>query len=345
MFGNFRSGRGTRRSKNIRSADQTGRSSRSAAGRSRLPVFELLEQRAMLTTTYTPLPATGDGLAGSLRADIALANADTGSQPDIIQLSAGTYDLTSATGQLSIASSNHTLIIEGAGISATTIDQQVADRVFNIAAGATVVFEDLEITGGTAETDAADGTTSAAGGGILNAGTLTLNSVEIDHNTALESTVGEAAYGGGIYSSGALTVEGGSVISNNNADAAIGPGGGTGGYAYGGGIFSQTDDPVTINDTTISSNLAMAGAGANGVAAAGGTGGTGYGGGVVIDNTATASDVMSDDTISANTAEGGNGGTGATGSMAESLVSHRAAEFILPLVPRRSAARRSPATS
>ena len=101
----------------------------------------------MLTTTYTPLPGTTDGASGSLRADIALANADTGSQPDIIQLAAGDYDLTSASGQLAITNTTHTLIIEGAGIGSTTIDQHFADRVFNVAAGATVLFENLEITG------------------------------------------------------------------------------------------------------------------------------------------------------------------------------------------------------
>ena len=45
------------------------------------------------------------------------------------------------------------LIIQGNGSSgpdATIIDQMFADRVFQVAEGVTVTFEDLEITGGTA---------------------------------------------------------------------------------------------------------------------------------------------------------------------------------------------------
>ena len=124
----------------------------------------------MLSTVYTPAPGTTDGNTGSLRADLALANADTGTQPDIIQLSAGTYDLTSGSGELSITNTTHPIIIDGAGMGQTTIDQQFADRVFNIAAGATVIFENLEITGGVADTDTSGGITEADGGGILNLG-------------------------------------------------------------------------------------------------------------------------------------------------------------------------------
>jgi hypothetical protein len=313
MFSNFEGKRTTKRSKKDRSAEPSGRRGRPTAGRNRVSVFELLEQRAMLTTTYTPLPATADGAGGSLRADIALSNADVGSQPDVIQLSAGTYNLTSASGQLSIGSSNHTLIIEGAGIGATTIDQQVVDRVFKIAPGATVIFENLEITGGTAETDSAGGTSQADGGGILNAGTLTLTGVEVDHSMALATTAGESASGGGIYSTGTLTVQGGSMIDHDRVDAATGPAAGTGGYAYGGGIFTDTDDKVQINDTTISNDAAVAGGGAAGTGAAGGVGGTGYGGGVYIGNTGTDSVVLNDDTIMANSADGGDGGTGDVG--------------------------------
>ena len=97
MFGNF-GGRAAKRLKNAGDQQRVGHSSRQPVGRSRRPVFELLEQRAMLTTIYSPLPSTADGATGSLRADIALADADTGSQPDIIQLSAGTYNLTSGSG-------------------------------------------------------------------------------------------------------------------------------------------------------------------------------------------------------------------------------------------------------
>ena len=176
-----------------------------------------------------------------------------------------------------------------------------------------MIFENLEIAGGTAETDSLGGTTNAEGGGILSAGTLTLDDVLVFNNIAEATVAGEAAYGGGIYSTGTLTVQGGSVIEENNAIAATSPILGTGGYAYGGGIYSDTDNSVAINDATISDNSALAGAGAAGVGGDGGVGGTGYGGGVYINNTATASDVLNDDTITGNAADGGDGGTGDTG--------------------------------
>ncbi|HTU25196.1 MAG TPA: Ig-like domain repeat protein [Pirellulales bacterium] len=306
MFGNFRGGRSLGRAKSNRNGKPLGTGG--SLARNRRPVFEMLEQRAMLTTVYSPLPATTDGSTGSLRADLALANADAGSQPDIIQLSAGTYNLTSGSGELDITNTTHTIIIDGAGMGQTTIDQHVADRVFNIAAGATVIFENLEITGGDADTDTTGGTTAADGGGILNQGTVTLTSVEVDHNAAEETTAGETGAGGGIYSSGALTINGGSVISDNNAVGATGAAGGTGGYAYGGGIYANTPSAVTITGSTIGGNDALAGSGGNGTSTAGGTAGIAYGGGIYI---SSASGMLSNDTIDGNMASGGDGGTGA----------------------------------
>ena len=101
--------------------------------------------------TYTPTDANDDGTAGTLRAAIATANADPGVQADTIQLSSGTYMLT--LGQLEITNTAHSLIIDGQGSTgpnATIIDQLSLDRVLQVAAGASVTFENVEITGGTA---------------------------------------------------------------------------------------------------------------------------------------------------------------------------------------------------
>ena len=137
--------------------------------------------------------------------------------------------------------------------------------------------------------------------------------MEVDHNSAQETTAGENSAGGGIYSTGELTINGGSVISDNNADGATGAAGAAGGYARGGGIYANTADAVTISDTTTDGNDALAGAGGAGTSTAGGTAGIAYGGGLDLTNSGTTNFLLSDDTIAGNTASGGNGGAGAAG--------------------------------
>ncbi len=129
--------------------------------------------RALLTgNTYFPLPTTADSLSpasGNLRAAIAAANVDTGSSTDTIDLASGTYTLTQ--GELEISGTAHALIIHGQGSTgpnATIIDQLSLARVFQVDAGVTVKFEDIEITGGTAEpTNTSE---LVEGGGILSSG-------------------------------------------------------------------------------------------------------------------------------------------------------------------------------
>ena len=121
----------------LRSRCRRHAANRLPAGRSRIPVFELLELRSMLSgNTYSPTDVNDDGSAGTLHAAIASANADPGVQADTIQLSSGTYMLT--LGELEITSTAHALVINGQGSSgpnATIIDQLSLDRVFQIAGG------------------------------------------------------------------------------------------------------------------------------------------------------------------------------------------------------------------
>ncbi|HEX4143167.1 MAG TPA: hypothetical protein VHY91_06425, partial [Pirellulales bacterium] len=58
--------------------------------------------------TYSPTDTNDDGTAGALRAAIATANVDAGSQADTIQLSSGTYMLT--FGELDITNTAHSLV-------------------------------------------------------------------------------------------------------------------------------------------------------------------------------------------------------------------------------------------
>ena len=97
------------------------------------------------------------------------------------------------------------------------------DRVFQIAAGASVTFENVEITGGIADDDdTGSSAVEADGGGILSDGSLTLDNVVVTGNKALATVAGENAQGGGVYATGSLTVLGGSLIEGNSAVVAAG---------------------------------------------------------------------------------------------------------------------------
>ena len=127
------------------------------------------------------------------------------------------------------------------------------------------------------------------GGGILNAGTLTLTDSTVTGNAA-------TAAGGGIanLSDGSLAITG-STINDNQAQ-------------FGGGIYSSSSGGVRITTSSLENNKAV---GANGQSAssAGGAGGGGAGlGGAVM--LKSGSLILADSTLSGDTATGGSGGTG-----------------------------------
>ncbi|HEX4145358.1 MAG TPA: fibronectin type III domain-containing protein [Pirellulales bacterium] len=277
--------------------------------------------RQMLSgNTYSPSASVADSSSTSdnnLRTAITQANADTGTVADTINLSAGTYTL--SLGQLDITNTDHALIIQGQGSSgpnATIIDQTALDRVFEVS-GARVIFKNVEITGGTAETDDTGSTsTQAEGGGLLDEGDVTLDNVAVIGNKAVgQGTAGQNAVGGGVFSSGVLDIGDGSVIENNSAIAAAGvlanpTNGAFLSMAEGGGVFSNTESSLEISDTTIEGNIAQAGAGSESA-----PGGSTFGGGVYIFNaTGAATSQLTDDTISGNQAIAGAGGAGGPGS-------------------------------
>lgn len=131
------------------------------------------------------------------------------------------------------------------------------DRVLTIAEGATVTLTDTMVLSGAVET------TPRQGGGIYNAGSLTLVDSIVAANSALQGggiyNTGElvlidsvvarnsAREGGGIYNEGAMTITD-SVIEQNSVrrDAALDYGG------YGGGIVNR--GLATIVDTHITAN-------------------------------------------------------------------------------------------
>ena len=230
-------------------------------------------------TVNTTVDEPGAGANCSLREAVQSANnnanfggcALSGTQPFTINLGAGTFQLTiaganedvNATGDLDIRASG--TIIAGAGAASTTIQQTTADRVIDInptvAASFSAGISNLRIMGGNTNSP-------FGGGGILagdsnGAGTVTLNGVTVDGNTA------SAGAGGGINlaSRGNLVITN-STIANNTASST--------GSGQGGGIYflAQGPEQLTITNSAISGNRAAYTADAGGGLHASATGGT-----------------------------------------------------------------------
>ncbi|MFN7953466.1 MAG: CSLREA domain-containing protein [bacterium] len=242
---------------------------------------------------------------------------------DVIALPAGTYALTLAGGGDDVGDLDvlEDVSLVGAGAATTSIDASaIGDRVLDVAAGVTASASDLTIRGGHVTGAVGE---LVAGGGIRNAGALTLTRVTVAANEAraarnsLFSPTGTHAEGGGIASSGSLTL----VASEVTDNLALGGAGGVdclslscfvvgAAEGRGGGIFAS--GPVEVTDTTVAGNQARGGAGIDGnpggipgyifVSA----GGNGVGGGV----RALGTLAVARSTFSANAALGGRGGNG-----------------------------------
>ncbi|MFZ0826557.1 MAG: fibronectin type III domain-containing protein [Verrucomicrobiia bacterium] len=183
-----------------------------------------------------------DGAPGSLRACIAAAQ----SGADTINFQAPAYGNQTITipltNELDITTN---LTITGLGAGVLTISGQNHSRVFNIAAGATVAISQLTISNGLASGN------PGQGGGILNAGNLTLQNCIVTGNSAVGLPGGDGD-GGGIYSSGPLMLQN-CTISGNSAN------GGSGGNGIGGGIYSAIK--LSLVNCLVSSNNAANGNG------------------------------------------------------------------------------------
>jgi hypothetical protein len=170
-----------------------------------------------------------DSGAGSLRQTIANAAAGDTIVFDP-SLQGATITLTSA--QISI---NKNLTLIGLGAGNLTISGNHKYRVFNIGSARVVNISGLTIAAGTVKND--------RGGGIYNAGKLTLANSIVTGNQITGTLQRLLSWGGsGIYNAGTLTVTQ-TTISNNN-DISISAGGG--------GLFN--DGSVRLEDSTISGN-------------------------------------------------------------------------------------------
>ncbi|NAT33692.1 glycosyl hydrolase, partial [Pseudomonas syringae pv. actinidiae] len=249
-------------------------------------------QWGLATFTVTSTSNTG---TGSLRE--ALTNAQNG---DIVTFSTG---MTVALQSQIVVSKNITIDgdLNNDGVADVTLDGQNRTSVIRVNSGVTATLDGVIITRGVASTaGASSGATIAAsdalGGGINNAGNLTLRNVTVTANSA-------AGGGGG----------GGSGFDAN---------GGRGGSAVGGIYNASTGTLAIIGTSTISSNI---GAGGGGGGTIGGNGGRGIG---AIWNKGTVNITSSNNSAMTGNVGGsgaggqGNGGTGSANGTSPTAVNN-----------------------
>jgi hypothetical protein len=259
------------------------------------PLLAFAAPAAAQTFTVTNLGNGGVPGDGSLRGEVAAANAAKG--PDTVTFAPG------LTGTITFGGTGIVIEdpvdVEGPGPAQVTIQQTVAHRVFEVEAigGAAVKIAGLHLADGIAP---AGGAHPGKGGDIFNAGaTLTLEDDLI--------TGGEAENGGGVYSFEAPLTLRSSTVSDNSAidEGGVSAGGGgswsivastiSGNEAaefdggLGGGGFGAAEG--LIEASTISGNTAGEGTGGASLSAA-------FGGFIQVRNS----------TISGNTAGKGPGG-------------------------------------
>jgi len=262
-----------------------------------------------VNTTNAASPM-GDGLCslveainyanGSAEPDCARGTA-SGTTTINIQASATKYSIPSV-----LAITRNT-IINGAGAASTIIDGGGATQLFSIAAGAHATISGVTISGGNPGDSQAGCTGSGStrscpaengldGGGIANAGTLTLTSSVVTGNATAAgalplspaipcqpdcprtpgSTAGSGGNGGGIYNApdATLTIANSSISANatgaggsgtdgfsgSGTLAGTGEDGGSGGFGgSGGGIFNDSGATLTIANTVLAGNATGAG--------------------------------------------------------------------------------------
>jgi hypothetical protein len=287
-------------------------------------VLEQLEDRTV------PSKFTASTVS-QLIADINAANQSGGSNT-IVLASNTTFDLTAVNNTtngangLPLIAAKDNLTITGQGGDILQRDPAApAFRLFDVASHAALTLTNLNLQNGLAFGLGS----SAEGGAIYNQGSLILNGVTVQNNTAQgsdgtgakgQSANGQDAAGGGIWSRGNLTLANGTVIQSNQA---VGGGGAwystaAGGNAFGGGLCIA-GGTANLTGATVNNNSAKGGAGGYELETIGtytiaypaGPGGSGFGGALYVDGAAAVT--LCSDTLESNTAAGGIGGTDGLG--------------------------------
>jgi hypothetical protein len=277
--------------------------------------LEQLEDRA-LPSAYTAATVS------DLIADFVATNHHGGA--NTITLAANTaFVLTAvdntrdgATGLPVIKAGNDlTLVGNGDTIERSTASGIPDFRLLAVDGGGSLTAANLTLQNGLAFGAGA----AAEGGAIYNQGTLVLDGLTVQANTAQgkigKATTksgstggpGEDAAGGGIWSGGTLTLQNGTTVQNNEAlggrgGQSMNGQGGPGGNGFGGGVY-VAGGTVNLTSAVLSNNTALGGGGGS-TDCCPGAGGDGQGGGLYV---AGGTVSLRTDMVTSNTAQEGFG--------------------------------------
>ncbi len=206
--------------------------------------------------------ASGSGICSLRDALAAASNDDAGNITfdTTVFATAQTISLTTG-GTLDIGNN---MSIVGPGANLLSIDGGNAVEVFNIASGSTVAISGVTITNGS----------SSDGGGIYNAGTLTVTNSAFTSNSssyaggAIENggtlTVANSTFSGNSssYAGGAIDSDHGTTLTVANSTFSANTTANSGGY--GGGIYADDGSALTVVNSTFNGNTATNGGGVYG---------------------------------------------------------------------------------
>ncbi|MFL6878775.1 Ig-like domain-containing protein [Pseudomonas marginalis] len=277
--------------------------------------------------TWTATNNLNSGV-GSLRA--ALASAQNG---DIV-----TFNTSMTIGLTSVLVVDKNVTIDGDlnndNVADVTLDGQYRTQIINVTAGTTATLDGLVITRGMVAGNGGNGGDDALvskGGGIYNAGTLTLRNVTVTANAASGGGGGGGVTpqyaGGGGGGGGAITGgtggRGGDTLNSTGSNGTAGQGGAGGGFFnIGGRGGSTTGGAGGAAYPGYSTGSAGGTATSGGLSIGGGGGGDGYdnfggdGGGAVggiYNDTGATLRIIGNSAISNNVGAGGGGGGGGAG--------------------------------
>lgn len=234
-----------------------------------------------------------------------LADSGPGTLRDCLTNSVDGAVITFATnGLITLASElsvTNSVTIRGPGAPNLSISGGNIYRVLNVSAGKSVTISGLTIRDGAA----------AGGGGITNAGILTLNSCVLVSNAADLTFGGNIIFsgpGGGIYNVGTLSLNACTLYNNRAGNAAAAfPGNGPPGND--GGALYNLGNATLVQCTVYNNSAGRGGDGGFNIPTGGNGGSGGNGGGIVNAGTGTLQLIAS--TVAMNkSGAGGNGGSG-----------------------------------
>ena len=218
-----------------------------------------VEVPTVYTVDLTSASGAGTGNDGDLVYVVGLANANTNPAGSVIEFDPSVFSTPQTitlSSTLMLSEAAGPVMIDGPGAGVVMVSGNNTTEVFNIALDTVVSMSGLSIIDG-------NGT---FGGGLFNAGTLTITNSTFTGNSAL--------YGGAIYTrNGTLTLND-DTFSSNSASAESGAvdnwAGGTvtvtsdvftGNSAPNGGAIGNEWGSVSVSNSTFSNNLASTGAG------------------------------------------------------------------------------------